>query len=75
MVGWSDKDTRRLCEGGGNCLKYLKMGWNRKEGRANKYFKKGGKLGQGVGSSKREGGSGIPLPTVKKSMKEKTKKV
>ena len=25
-----------------NCLKYLKRGWNRKEGRENKYFKKGG---------------------------------
>ena len=24
-----------------NCLKYLKSGWNRKEGRANKDFKKG----------------------------------
>ena len=34
---------------GGNCLKYLKRGWNRKEGRENKDFKKGGKLGQGVG--------------------------
>ena len=27
---------------GGNCLKYLKMGWKRKEGRGNKDFKKGG---------------------------------
>ena len=25
----------------GSCLKYLKRGWNRKEGRGNKDFKKG----------------------------------
>ena len=36
-----------LCEGGGNCLKYLKRGWNRKERRGNKYFKEG-ELDQGV---------------------------
>ena len=40
-------------EGGGNCVKYLKRGWNRKEGRGNKDFKKGDKLGQGVGALKR----------------------
>ena len=28
-----------LRQGGGNCLKYLKRGWNRKEGRGNKNFK------------------------------------
>ena len=43
-------------EGGGrNRLKYLKRGWNRKEERGNKDFKKKGKLGQGVGALK-EGG-------------------
>ena len=42
-------------EGRGNCLKYLKRGWNRKEGRGHKDFKKGGKLGQGVGALKRGG--------------------
>ena len=43
-----------------NCLKYLKRGWNRKEGRENKYFKKGGgELGQGV-----DQGAGTPLRTV-----------
>ena len=41
-----------MCEGGGNCLKYLKRGWDRKEGRGHKDFKKGGKLGQGVGTLK-----------------------
>ena len=41
----------------GNCLKYLKMGWNRKEGKGNKDFKKGGgKLDRGVGALKRGGG-------------------
>ena len=35
-------------EVGGNCLKYIKRGWNRKEGRGNKDFKKGAKLGKGV---------------------------
>ena len=45
-----------LHEGRGNCGKYLKRGWNRKEGRGNKYFKKGmGKWGQGVGTLKRGG--------------------
>ena len=44
-----------MCEGGGDCLKYLKMGWNRKEGRGNKDFKKWGKLGEGVSALKRGG--------------------
>ena len=43
-------------EGGGKCLKYLKRGWNRTEGREHKDFKKGAKLGQGVGALKRGGG-------------------
>ena len=52
-------------EGGGNCLKYLKRGWNRKEGSGNKDFKKGGKLGQGVGALKKKGGqAGTPLKTM-----------
>ena len=48
-------------EGGGNCLKYLKRGWNRKEERGNKEFKKGAKLGQGLGALKRGGGGWNPL--------------
>ena len=44
-----------LHEGAGDCLKYLKRGWNRKEGRGNKDFKKGGKLGQGMGVLKTVG--------------------
>ena len=35
---------------GGNCLKYLKRGWKRKEGKGNKDFKK-----DGVGALKRGG--------------------
>ena len=31
-----------------NQIKYIKRGWNRKEGRGHNYFKKRGKLGQGV---------------------------
>ena len=43
--------------GGGDwdCLKYLKRGWDRKKGRRNKGFKKGGRLSQGLGALKREG--------------------
>ena len=65
-----------MCEGGENCLKHLKRGWNRKEGRANKDFLKGGKLGQGAGALKR--GSWNPLPNYvnnkRKNIKGKTKK-
>ena len=32
----------RLREGGRNCLKYLKRGWIRKEGKRNNDFKKKG---------------------------------
>ena len=42
--------------GGGDCLKYLKWGWNRKEGRGSKAnILKSGKPGQGVGAFKKEG--------------------
>ena len=44
---------KNLCEGGVHSLKYLKKGQNRTEGRGHKDFKKGGKLGQGVGALKR----------------------
>ena len=50
-------------EGGGNYLKYLKRGWNKEVGRGNKDFKKGEKLGQGVGTLKK-GGVGTPLRTM-----------
>ena len=54
-----------LREGGGNYLKYIKKGWNRKEGRGNKVFKRGGgggKLSQGLGALKK--GTGTPLQTM-----------
>ena len=50
-------------EGGGNYLKCLKRGWNKKEGRGNKDFKKVGKLGQEDGCLKK-GGAGTPLGTM-----------
>ena len=55
-----------LCEGGENCLKYLKRGWNRKEEWETKDLKDGGggsKLGQGVGALK-GGKAGTPLWTM-----------
>ena len=42
-------------EGGGNCPRDLKRRWNRKEGNGQKDFKKGDKLGQGIGALKRRG--------------------
>ena len=65
---WAGHPQRRLvggwikvegcCEGGENCLKYLKSGWNRKEGKG-KILKSEGKLDQGVGTLK--GGAGTAL--------------
>ena len=40
MVGLGQKGVVRV---GGNCLKYLKKGWNRKEGKGNKDLIKGGR--------------------------------
>ena len=47
-VGSSDLGKRGLCEGVGNCLKYLKRQWSRKERRENKDFKKGGGRGESL---------------------------
>ena len=44
-----------MLDGGGNCVKYLKRGWNRKEGRGNKDFKKGGQAGSRGGCLKKRG--------------------
>ena len=50
---------------GGDCLKYLKREWNRKEGRWNKDFKKGGQTGSRGGCLKKGGGgAGTPLRTM-----------
>ena len=54
-----------LREGRMNCLKYLKRGWIRKEGRGNKNFKVGSKLGQGVGALKRGSGTLLQSKLVK----------
>ena len=40
----------------GNCLKYLKSGWNRKEGREHKDFKKRGQPGSRGGCLKKGSG-------------------
>ena len=58
---------------GGNCLKYLKRGWDRKEGRANKDFKKWGKLGQGVSALKRESWNRLPNYVNNKTKKHEGK--
>ena len=42
-----------MCEGGRNCLKYLKRGWNRKEGGGHKDLEKGGQAGSGGGCLKK----------------------
>ena len=44
-----------MCEGGEKCPKYLKRGWNRKEGRGNKDFKKGEQAGLMGGCLKKGG--------------------
>ena len=49
-----------LREGGGNCLKYLKKGWNRKEGRGNEDFKKGGGKAGSRGGCLKKGGQEPP---------------
>ena len=50
-----------------NCVKCLKRGWKRKEGRGNKNFKKGmGQAGSGSRCLKKKegGGTGTPLQTM-----------
>ena len=49
--------------GGGNRLKCLKTGWNRKEWKGNKDFKKRGQAGSRGGCLKK-GGAGTPLGTM-----------
>ena len=44
---------------GGSCLKYLKRGWNRREGRGHKYLKKEGvQAGSRGGCLEKKGGGG-----------------
>ena len=57
-----------LHEDGGNCLKYLKRGWNRKEGKGNKDFKKvEGQTWSRGGCLKKGVGAGTPLGTMTSS--------
>ena len=42
-------------EGEGSCVNFLKRGWNKKVGRGNKDFKKGGKAGSRGGCLKKGG--------------------
>ena len=51
-----DYGSRGLREGKGNRVKYLKRGWNGKEGRGYNDFKKGGPVGSRGGYLKRAGG-------------------
>ena len=44
----------------GNCVKYLKREWNRKEGKGNKDFKRGASWVKGLLSQK--GGGGLEHP-------------
>ena len=53
---------RGLREGGENCVKYFKRGWNKKEGRENKDFENGGKLSQRMDAIQR--GEGTLLRTM-----------
>ena len=62
-VSWSDHDRRGVCEGGENCLKDLKRGWNRKEGRGNKDLKRWGKV-VSRGECLKKGWAGTPLRTM-----------
>ena len=55
-VGVLDYGRRGLREGRGNCLKYLKRGWNKKDGRGNKDFKRGGGGGGGGGQAESRSG-------------------
>ena len=43
---------------GGSCLKYLKRGWNRREGRGHKYLKKEGVQAGSRGGCLEKGGGG-----------------
>ena len=47
---------------GGNCLKYLKTGWNRTEGRGHKNYKKEGQVGSRCGCLKKVGGGELEPP-------------
>ena len=49
----------------------MKTGWNRKEGKGNKDFKKEGMLGQGVGALRKGRGAETPVQTLSTTFKQK----
>ena len=57
-----------LREGGGNCLKYLKRGRNRKEGRGKQKFEKG-EESWFKGWCLKKVGAGTPLQTMGRRLK------
>ena len=58
-----------LREGGGNCLKYLKRGRSRKEGRGKQKFEKGGGGSWVKGWCLKKVGAGTPLQTMGRRLK------
>ena len=60
-IGMSDKGRRGLHEGGGTVWNTLKGGETEKRGGETKILKRSRKLGQGVGTLKREMGAWNPL--------------
>ena len=66
--GWCVRlGQERVAWGWGNYLKYLTRGWNRKEERGNKDFKKvrgRGQAGSKCGCLKKKRGAGTPLRTM-----------
>ena len=52
---WENYGRKGLRLGEGNYPKYLKRGWNRKEGRENEDYKKGEQAGSRGGCLKKEG--------------------
>ena len=51
-----------LCEGGGNCLKYLKRGGTERRGGKTKILKKGGGQAGSRGGCLRKGGGTLEPP-------------
>ena len=66
FYGWGSTASRLEPLRGGSLLFTTSPQWNRKVGRRNKDFQKGGKLVQGVDALKRGGGgAGTPFRTMK----------
>ena len=72
LVGLGQEGVER---GWRDCLKYLKREWNRKEGRGNKDFKKGGGQAGSRGGCLKTREAGTPLQTVMEKYKKVTQKI